>query len=247
MIDENSSIPRPLIGCWLQTPSPWVCEILASVGFDAMFIDGEHGTLTHDSIDPIVALAKALKLHVFYRVATADRPHIQQALDSGADGVVLPQIRDLEHAQEAAGYSKYPPHGRRGMGTPRSLNYQDTPPNFVLDENRRTKCFVMIETPGSLRDVAKIAALPTVDGLFIGPYDLSLTRGRGQYKASEADGEDAKVIALAAASANKLMGMPAFGEDDFAFANQHHSYVITIADDISVLVDGLKRRRSRVR
>jgi 2-keto-3-deoxy-L-rhamnonate aldolase RhmA len=216
---DDKSVAQPLIGCWLQTPSPWVCEILASVGFDAVFVDGEHGILTHESIDPIVALARSLKLQVFYRVATADRPHIQQALDSGADGLVLPQIRDLAQARKVTEYAKYPPLGNRGMGTPRSLNYRDTPPTFVLDENRRTKCFVMIETQKSFEDVERIAALPTVDGLFMGPYDLSLARGRGQYQASEADRKDAEHIVVAATSAKKLLGMPAFQRSDFAFAH----------------------------
>lgn len=241
-IDHKPDV-RPLYGCWLQTPSPWVCEILASIGFDAVFVDGEHGILTHESIDPIVALARSLKLQVFYRVAIADRPHIQQALDSGADALVLPQIRDLAQAREVTEYAKYPPLGSRGMGIPRSLNYQETPPTFVLDENRRTKCFVMIETQKSFEDAARIAALPTVDGLFMGPYDLSLARDRGQYQASEADRKDAEHIAIAATSAKKLLGMPAFQQSDFAFARKHRAHVITIADDISVLVEGLKAKR----
>lgn len=234
---------QPLIGCWLQTPSPWVCEILAAARYDAVFIDGEHGVLSYQSIDPILALARSLKLQVFCRVPTADRAHIQQALDSGADGLVLPQIRDLAQAQETTEYAKYPPLGKRGMGTPRSLNYQDTPPTFVIDENRRTKCFVMIETPGSFEQVAEIAALPTVDGLFMGPYDLSLTRGRGQYQSSEADRKDAEIIAISAAMKNKLLGMPAFSKDDLVFARNHGAYVITIADDVSMLVEALRAKR----
>ena len=240
--NENDRV-QPLIGCWLQTPSPWVCEILAAVGYDAVFIDGDHGILSYESIDPILALARSLKLQVFCRVATADRRHIQQALDSGADGLVLPQIRDLAQAREATEYAKYPPLGGRGMGAPRSLNYQDTPSTFVIDENRRTKCFVMIETPGSFEQVAQIAELPTVDGLFMGPYDLSLTRGRGQYQASEADKKDAEIIANSAAMKSKLLGMPAFSKDDLVFARNHSAYVITIADDVSMLVEGLRTKR----
>lgn len=241
MTDPKTS-QRSLIGCWLQTPSPWVCEILAAVGFDAVFIDGEHGVLTHQTIDPLVALAKAVELQVFYRVAAPDRPHIQQALDSGADGLVLPQIKNLKHASEAAAFAKYPPVGTRGMGFPRSLNYGDTPDDFIEEENARTKCFVMVETPGALEQAKEIAALPAVDGLFMGPYDLSLTRGRGQYKATHADYSDAKSIAIAANSANKLLGLPAFSDDDFNFARSHRAYVVTVADDLSVLVDGFKAK-----
>jgi 2-dehydro-3-deoxyglucarate aldolase len=242
MPETTFSSHDPIIGCWLQTPSPWVCEILAAIGFDALFVDGEHGTLTHQTIDPVVALAKALGLKVFYRVATADRPYVQQALDSGADALILPQIRDLGHAREAAAFAKYPPLGSRGMGTPRSLNYGETPIDFVLQENRRTKCFVMIETVDAFKHVKEIAALPTVDGLFMGPYDLSLTRGRGQYGATAADSSDAVAIAEAASSANKLLGMPIFTKDDLSLAKRHRAHVVTIADEISVLVEGLRTK-----
>jgi len=101
----------------------------------------------------------------------------------------------------------------------------------------------MIEAQKSFEDAARIAAPPTVDGLFMGPYDLSLARGRGQYQASEADRKDDEHIAIAATSAKKLLGMPAFQQSDFAFARKHRAHVITIADDISVLVEGLKAKR----
>lgn len=242
MSDPHSSSHGPIVGCWLQTPSPWVCEALAAVGFDALFVDGEHGTLTHQTLDPLVGLARALGLHVFYRVATADRAHIQQALDSGADALILPQIRDLGHARESAAFAKYPPLGSRGMGMPRSLNYGNMPDDFVLQENGRTKCFVMIETLDAFNQVKEIAALPTVDGLFMGPYDLSLARGRGQYGATEADRKDAVAIAEAAASTSKLLGIPVFTEHDLSLAQRHHAHVVTIADEMSVLVEGLRTK-----
>jgi len=212
-----------------------------------VFIDGEHGTFTLETTDRLIALARALGLKVYCRVATPTRPHIQQALDAGADALVLPQIRDLTDAREAAAFSKYPPLGSRGMGTPRSLNYGDTPGDFVLGENRRTKCFVMIETPGALSDVAEIAALPTVDGFFMGPYDLSLTRGRGQYAATDADRVDADTIAREAAVAGKLLGMPAFSEQDIARAVAYGAHVITIGDDLAALTESLGSNYRRVR
>jgi 2-dehydro-3-deoxyglucarate aldolase/4-hydroxy-2-oxoheptanedioate aldolase len=238
---------QPAIGCWLGTPNHWACEILASLGYDAVFIDGEHGTLTQEAIDRLIALAKALRLDVYCRVAMPARAPIQQALDAGADALVLPQIRNLEHARESADFAKYPPLGTRGMGTPRSLSYRDVPAHFVLDENRRTKCFVMIETPGALRDAKKIAALPSVDGLFMGPYDLSLTCGRGQYAATDADLADADLIAKAAASAGKLLGLPVSSESDIERARLYGAHVVSIGDDIQALIQGLGSSIGRVR
>ncbi len=217
------------------------------MGYDAIFLDGEHGIIGTREIDGLTALSKALGLQVYCRVASAGRSQVQQALDAGADALVLPQIRDRDEARIASELAKYPPLGTRGMGSPRSLNYRDTPENFVLAENQRTRCFVMIETPGALRDVEVIAAMPTVDGVFMGPYDLSLTRGRGQYAQTKADQADADKIAAAAKASGKLLGVPAFSEHDIVRARRHGAHIITIGDDVSMLTESLGGNYRRVR
>jgi 4-hydroxy-2-oxoheptanedioate aldolase len=228
-----------MIGCWITTPSHWACEVTAAVGYDAVFIDLEHGTINPESADRMIAVSRSIGLRVFVRVGGAERVPIQQALDAGAHGLVLPQIESLAHATRSAAYAKYPPLGTRGMGTPRSQAYGDTPSGFVEGENRSTQCFIMIETPGALRDAQEIAALDTVDGLFMGPYDLSLTRGRGQYAVTEADRHDARAIAQAAKAAGKLLGMPLGSDADLAFARSVGADVTTVADDIFALKAGL--------
>ncbi len=230
---------QPLIGCWIASPNHWACEMAAAIGYSVVLIDLEHGTISVELADRLIAHSRALGLTVYVRVASPDRVPIQQALDAGAHGIILPQVRDLDHARVGSTYAKYPRLGLRGMGTPRSLNYAATPDNFVLAENKRTKCLVMIETPGALRDVGEIAGLDTVDGLFMGPYDLSLTRGRGQYKARREDRKDAHRIATAAAKAGKSLGMPAGDRKDFAFAQSLGAHLISIAEDLAVLQAGL--------
>ena len=111
---------------------------------------------------------------------------------------LLPQIVDAAHAEEVCAYAKYPPLGTRGIGYSRAMSYgayDAIDDAFFGSENRRTVCHAMIETRGSLRDVEAIAKLPTVDGLFIGPSDLSMARGRGSFKFSSADEEDFRTVA----------------------------------------------------
>ena len=97
----------------------------------------------------------------------------------------------------------------------------------------------MIETVGALTDAATIAQLPTVDGLFIGPGDLSLARGRGIFQASDSDFEDFSIIVAAAKAAGKHWGMPATGSNTIAYATELSSSLIVIADDLSALKAGL--------
>lgn len=237
---------RPQIGCWIGSPNHWACEMAAAIGYSAIVLDLEHGTINTESADRLVAHGRALGLTVYVRVGSPDRVPIQHALDAGAYGIILPQVRDLAHARLGASLSKYPPRGLRGMGTPRSLDYGPTPAGFVAAENRRTKCLVMIETPGALADVVEIVALDTVDGLFMGPYDLSLTRGRGQFGAGPEDRKDAARIAAAAAGAGKFLGLPVGSGNDLEFARANNAGLITVADDLSSLNSGLARAYEEV-
>jgi 2-keto-3-deoxy-L-rhamnonate aldolase RhmA len=232
---------KPEIGCWVTSPNHWACEMAAAIGYSTVLLDLEHGTINVESVDRLIALGRALGLEVYVRVSSPDRVPIQQMLDAGAHAVILPQVRDLEHALAGSSFSKYPTVGLRGMGTPRSLNYGDTPADFVTKENKRTKCLVMIETPGALREVAQIAALPTVDGLLMGPYDLSLTRGRGQYQRSKEDARDADQIAAAAKKAGKFLGMNAGNRAEFQVAISSGADLISIVEDLGAMNSGLRQ------
>jgi 4-hydroxy-2-oxoheptanedioate aldolase len=119
------------------------------------------------------------------------------------------------------------------------MSYGATGAAFIRSENRRIRCYPMIETPGALADVAAIAALPTVDGLFIGPSDLSLGRGRGLYRASAEDRQDARAIATAAAFARKRWAMPAPTKPSLQFATKYEADFVTVSDDLSALRAGL--------
>ena len=134
------------VGFWLMTANLHACEISKEVGYDIVVLDLEHGTWNPESVDRAIALGKAVGLTVYARVGGAERVPIQSALDAGADAVVVPQIRNAEHARAAASYAKYPPVGTRGIGHSRINRYGGFSPEFLDAENRRTQCIVMIET-----------------------------------------------------------------------------------------------------
>jgi 2-keto-3-deoxy-L-rhamnonate aldolase RhmA len=225
---------------WVMTANEDACQIAALLGYGTALIDMEHGTFDVASAARMTTLCKALRLRVLTRVESADRVPVQHALDSGSDGVVLPQIADLEHARRAAGYAKFPPLGTRGFGGGRTVQYVAAPEHFVEAENRRVKCWAMIETVRALEEVEAIAALDTVDGLFIGPNDLSLARGRGEYRADGRDHDDILAIARAAGSFGKPWAMPIATAADRRFAAQQGIDFIAITDDLTALHDGLE-------
>lgn len=232
---------RPRIAFWLERANLAACEIALDLGYDLVVIDMEHGVIGSESLDAIVAHCRASALACYVRVAAPTRLLIQQALDFGADGVVLPQIVNGAHAAEVAAFAKYPPLGTRGVGYGRTMHYGGVDDAFFEAENRRTVCHAMIETPGALRDVDAIAGLAAVDGLFIGPSDLSMTRGRGAFRFTDADREDFRAAAAAAHREGKALGLPAASRPVYAFAQAEHAAYVTVADDLSALQAGFAR------
>lgn len=235
---------RPELAFWLETPSLAACEIAALVGYRTAVLDMEHGAIGPEACDRLVAHCRAAGFTVYVRVAAAKRLLIQQALDYGADGVMLPQINDAAHAREVCAYAKYPPLGSRGVGYSRTMKYgayDNIDDAFFAAENARTACHPMIETPVALEEVDAILALETVDGVFIGPSDLSMTRGRGAFKFSAADREDFRTVAAAARRAGKVLGLPAPGPEAYALAVAEGAGYVTVCDDLTALRTGFAR------
>ena len=234
-----SSTKRPQLGFWLETPSLQACEIAALLGYKIAILDMEHGVIGPEAADRLVAECRLVGLTTYVRVGKAERLTIQQALDSGADGVLLPQIADAAHAAEASAYAKYPPLGNRGIGYSRTMRYGAVDDQFFADENKRTVCHPMVETPGALKEVEAILALDTVDGVFVGPSDLSMLRGRGNFAFREEDRADFRRIASAARKAGKAWGIPAPTAEGFAFAKVEGAGYVTVSDDLTALQLGL--------
>ncbi|MCA0421566.1 MAG: hypothetical protein LCH80_23000 [Proteobacteria bacterium] len=229
----------PAFGCWLSAPDIVFIEMAADIGFKTLVLDVEHGTLSLSDLDRLIPLARALNLTVLVKVAGPQAEPIQQALDFGANGVVIPHIGTANHAASVCRAAKYPLLGTRSYAGSRPVRYGAPSQDYFHADNRRTACYPMIETAEALADVEAILALPTVDGVFVGPSDLSLTRGRGTYRFTEADQADIKRIAVASAAARKPWIMPAWTAAERAFASAHGAKLQVIVEQQSAMASGM--------
>jgi 2-keto-3-deoxy-L-rhamnonate aldolase RhmA len=205
-----------------------------------VIFDMEHGVLGEPALDRLVPFCAQLGLSPYVRVSESTQPRIQFALDIGAHGVILPQLKDLEHAVAVVRFAKYPPLGLRGLGYNRTMNYGSPTNTYIAQENQSRLCYAMIETPGALSSAVQIAQLPCVDGLFIGPSDLSLTRGRGVFSASQVDVDDLRIVANAARQAEKKWAAAAGNSTYREHACSLGADFVAVADDISALHAGFK-------
>ncbi len=229
------------LAVWLSTPNHIMVEIARDLGYRRFVLDMEHGLFDLEPTDKLVCLMKAMGLEVHAKVLGPLAVPIQQALDMGCDGVIIPHIGDAAHAREVTAAAKYPPLGTRSFAGMRTSHYGGAAQSYYDDADRNTRCYPMIESAAALEDVEAILALPTVDGVFVGPSDLSLSRGRGAYRNTDADRADLTRIAKAAAAAGKAWIMPGWTQVERDFARPLKPAFMLVVDEGGALYTGLSQ------
>jgi 2-keto-3-deoxy-L-rhamnonate aldolase RhmA len=167
----------PLIGTLISLPNPEAAEICAAAGFDWLFLDWEHGLFDVKSLQAILQ-AVGGKCPCVIRVPENEAIWIQKALDTGADGVIIPHVNNAGDAQKAARSVKYPPEGVRSIGVARAQGYGPDIRGSIERDNQRTVLIVQAEHIEAVRDIDKILDVPGVDAVFIGPFDLSASMNK---------------------------------------------------------------------
>lgn len=165
-------------GCWAAFADAYVTEALASVGFDWLLIDNEHGP---NDLRSTLAQFQAIApyhSHPVTRPVRSDAALIKQLLDIGAQTLLLPMIDTAEQAREAAAATRYAPQGLRGVGAAiaRASRWNGVP-DYLEKAAREICVLVQVETVQGLSNLEAIAAVEGVDGVFFGPADLSASMG----------------------------------------------------------------------
>lgn len=175
------------IGLWLGLANAYTAEILAGTGYDWLLVDGEHApndlrSILHQ-LQAIASASSALPPgarapHAVARVPVGDTALIKQYLDIGAQTLLVPMVDTPEQAQQLVRATRYAPEGVRGMGSAlaRSSRWQAYP-RYVHEANQQVCLLVQAETVEAMANLDAIAATPGVDGVFIGPADLSASMG----------------------------------------------------------------------
>jgi 2-dehydro-3-deoxyglucarate aldolase len=156
--------------------SPAAVELLAEVGFDWLFIDAEHSPLDTAQMQALMQAAAPTPCVV--RLSASDEMHVKRALDIGAAGIIAPQVNSVEHAQRIVQAAKYAPAGQRGLGIARAHRYGLRVREYMQAANDDTAVIVQAEHRDAVAHIEEIVRVDGVDGVLIGPYDLSASLGR---------------------------------------------------------------------
>jgi 2-dehydro-3-deoxyglucarate aldolase len=166
------------IGSWITIGHPSIPEILSSAGFEWLAVDIEHNSIDNSMIQTLISTIQSKNIAALVRISKNDEVAIKHAMDAGADGIIVPMINTKEDAEKAVEYVKYPPLGRRGVGLSRAQNY-----GFGFDQYREwllnsAVIIAQIEHIDAVENIEKIISVEGIDGVLIGPYDLSGSLGK---------------------------------------------------------------------
>jgi len=169
---------KPALNGWLSIGNSLTAELMASQGYDSITVDMQHGIIDYGTAVTMLQAIRASGVTPIVRVPWLDPALIMQALDTGAYGIICPMVNTREQAEQLVSYTRYPPLGNRSFGPTRAVFSAGA--NYASEANDQVFCLAMIETAEAVSNLEEIASTPGLDGLYIGPADLtiSVTDGR---------------------------------------------------------------------
>jgi 4-hydroxy-2-oxoheptanedioate aldolase len=232
-----------LLTGWVSMPDPLVAGVVARENLDAVTLDMQHGMVTEASavlgIGQVVLAGKP----AIVRIPVGDFSTASRMLDAGASGIIAPMINTVDDARRLAAYTKYPPTGERSWGPALALNLTGMGmPDYLKQANGLTVTIAMVETRESLAVLESILAVDGIDGVFVGPSDLSIALS---------DGAEINALSPAVSDAldHVLARCRAYGKAACAFATtadsardmRHRGYdLIAVGNDQMQLRAGIK-------
>jgi len=229
------------IGCWLSFAEGSAAEIMGTAGFDWLVIDGEHGANDIRSIrDQLIAL-QASDSHAVVRVPVGETWIIKQALDAGAQTVLIPMVESAEQARDIVRACQYPPHGTRGVGASaaRASRFASVT-EYIQTADQEICILLQVENRAGIVALDEILTVDGVDGVFIGPADLSTDMG---FQGDSAHPEVRQVIAESLAkitAAGKAPGILGVSEEATQSYFNMGAQFLAVGIDVLLLVQSAR-------
>ena len=232
-----------LYGCWVGMADAYAAEMAATCGFDWLLIDGEHAPNDLRSTLAQLAVIEPSPSLPVVRLRDDDPARIKQALDAGAQSLLIPMIETAEQAARAVRATRYPPEGIRGVGSSlaRASRFSAIP-DYLSTANDQICLILQVESRAGLAALDDILALPGIDSVFIGPADLAADMGH-LGDAGHPDVRSAVLNALTRiAASGKAAGMLSTEDAFIAECVKAGARFVGVGIDVLAYVDALRAR-----
>ncbi len=237
---------QPTVNIFLRINNSFVAELISQLDFDAVTLDLQHGLVEIEHSLPMLQAINKEKFPMV-RIAENNPAAIMKLLDIGAKGVICPLINTAADAEKLVQSCYYPPKGGRSYG-PLRANLPARP-SYMQDYHNDIVTFAQIETKESLDNLEEIAAVKNLTGLYVGPYDLSISLGMTKM-ADFADptfmGHIKRVLAVAKKN-DLITAIQAYKEEEAAMLANMGFNLVTPVDESATLVQGVREKLERVK
>jgi 4-hydroxy-2-oxoheptanedioate aldolase len=227
---------------WCGLPYPIVAEIVGRDGFPAVTLDGQHGLWDLNAILMAIAAVRQGGAAPVVRVPVGDFATVSRVLDFGAEGIIAPMINTPADARALAAAAKYPPIGERSWGPHRATTLAGLADQtvYLREANDHVITLAMIETRTALQNLDAIAETPGVDGLFLGPSDLSINLSDGKTLdplSQEVERELDRILAVAQRT-KKIPGAYCHSAERAAALAKRGMKFLAVGSDLAFLRSG---------
>ena len=235
-------------GAWITIANPMVAEIMAGAGFDWILIDTEHGGFSNEGLQTCLVAFNGSPTVPMVRVAWNDAVLIKQALDMGAEGILIPMVSSVAEARAAVSACKYPPEGTRGFGPRRASDYGRNIDAYVAQANDSVIVIVQIEHVNGVAQIDRILDTPGIDVACLGPTDLSGSAGvlRQFQHPTVVDGMTAVIKAAKARQMSASIGIT-FSDNEMHKWYTLGANFIFCCDDVTLLASHASKTLANIR
>ncbi len=236
---------------WCGLPAPLVAETVAREGFSAVTLDSQHGLWDLAGLATAIAAVRQAGASPIVRVPLGDFAMVSRVLDFGAEGIIAPMINTAADARAFAAAAKFPPSGERSWGPHRACMLAGIADqkNYLAHGNDNIVTLAMVETRTALANIDAIASTPGIDGLFLGPSDLSIALSEGRTldpESREVEVELDRIVA-AAQMAGKIPGAFCASADRALAVVKRGMRFCAIGSDLGFLRAGARAQLDRLR
>ena len=239
---------KAAVNGWLQIPSSFTAELMASQNWDSLTLDMQHGMIDYNSAVGMLQAISTTEVVPMARVNWNEPGQIMKILDAGAYGIICPMVSNKKEAENFVKACMYPPNGYRSYGPIRGLVYGG--PDYAAEANHEILKFAMIETKESLENLDEIMTTPGLDGIYIGPADLSLAIGeKPSFDKPEGDPVyDVIMKILEHAKKNKIIAGIQNGQPEYAEKMIKKGFqLVTIGSDQRYMTAASKSALSKLK
>jgi 2-dehydro-3-deoxyglucarate aldolase len=231
------------IGSWVTIGHQSVIEIMASAGFDWLTIDLEHSVIDLSKAQELIAHIQSSGMSALVRVSKNEEVIIKRVMDAGANGVIVPLVNSKKDAEQAVSFVKYPPAGHRGVGLTRAQNYGIGFQEYKKWLEEDSVVIAQIEHIDAVNNLTAILDTPGIDGIIIGPYDLSASMGYpGEFERNDVQVAQDK-IRKTCAEKKKTMGFHVIAPDHEKLTEKINEGYRFLAFSLDFLYLGEKARQ----